>query len=48
MEVIITCSIIFIAAWLILKPFMLLVIEKENEKYEKKVKRRQNNDKTNG
>ena len=44
MEVMIACSIIFIAAWLIIKPFMLLVIEKENEKYEKKVKRRQNND----
>ncbi len=27
---------LFIIIWLILKPFLLLVIEKENERYEKR------------
>ena len=34
METLIGCSAVFILLWLIVKPFMLLVIEKENERYE--------------
>ena len=35
METIIVCSAIFIILWLIIKPFILLIIEKENEEYDK-------------
>ena len=35
METIIVSSAIFIILWLIIKPFILLIIEKENEKYDK-------------
>ena len=35
MEIVICCSAVFILLWLIIKPFMLMIIEKENEKHDK-------------
>ena len=36
MEIIISFIAISVLLWLIIKPFMLLIIEKENERYELK------------
>tara|TARA_R110000824_G_scaffold95302_6_gene229279 strand:+ start:1787 stop:1915 length:129 start_codon:yes stop_codon:yes gene_type:complete len=35
MEILIGCSALFILIWLIVKPFILLIIEAENDKYER-------------
>ena len=36
MEIIISFIAISVLLWLIIKPFMLMIIEKENERYELK------------
>ena len=38
MEIVISLLAMYILIWMIVKPFMLLIIEKENEKYEEKNK----------
>ena len=38
MEIIIICSAVFILLWLIIKPFMLMIIEEENKRYKDKNK----------
>ena len=38
MEIVISLLAMYILIWMIVKPFMLLIIEKENEKYEEKKK----------
>lgn len=42
MEIVISLLAIYILIWMIVKPFMLLIIEKENEKYEEKKKHAKN------
>ena len=38
MEIVIISSAVFMLLWLIIKPFMLMIIEKENEKYKEEEK----------
>ena len=38
MEIVISLLAMYILIWMIVKPFMLLIIEKENEQYEERKK----------